>query len=123
MVVGEESQRAWWTFAGEGANASLAPALAESLQLAVDHDDRALYFDVSLTLEAIAQAIRELQTRPASMLLPNIAEAAISGLKFSECLPIGLAHCLLQRRLQNVAGIEHVLREEVVAVGACINEH
>jgi ATP-dependent helicase Lhr and Lhr-like helicase len=44
---------------------------------------------------------------------PAVDEAAIDGLKFSECLPIELATEMLERRLQDVDATRRVLEEHV----------
>lgn len=113
LIQQEGSQSKWWTFAGQGANASIAPRLAHLLQTNVDYDDLAINIDGELNAEQFAQAFRELRTCPAADLLPSIDEAAISGIKFSECLPPALATRMLQSRLQDISGIEHVVRDEV----------
>ena len=113
FVQQEDSQSKWWTFAGQGANASITPRLARLLQANVDYDDLAINFDGALDVEQFAQAFRELQTCPATELFPEIDEAAISGIKFSECLPPTLATRMLQSRLQDISGIEHVVRNEI----------
>ena len=113
FIQSEDSQFKWWTFAGQGANASLAPSIASLLQADADPDDLAINLAGNLTSDQIAQAMRELRTCPSNEHLPSIDEAAISGIKFSECLPPALATRMLQLRLQDITGIGHVLREEV----------
>lgn len=114
IVIKEgDSQFKWWTFAGQGTNASLVPTLAGLVQATVNYDDLAINFESDVPIERIGEALRELRTRSAADLLPSVEEAAISGIKFSECLPVPLATQMLQTRLQNVAGIEHTLQDEV----------
>jgi len=44
---------------------------------------------------------------------PAVDEAAIDGLKFSECLPIELAMEMLERRFQEPDAIRRILEEHV----------
>ena len=44
---------------------------------------------------------------------PTVDEAAIEGLKFSECLPLDLATEMLERRLQDQESTRRVLEEQV----------
>jgi ATP-dependent helicase Lhr and Lhr-like helicase len=44
---------------------------------------------------------------------PAIDEAAIDGLKFSECLPTELAIEMLESRLQEPNATRHILKEDV----------
>ena len=45
-----------------------------------------------------------------SEMIPLIDEAAIEGLKFSECLPLNFALDMLRARLQDPAAVRHALR-------------
>ncbi|MFM9960787.1 MAG: DEAD/DEAH box helicase [Planctomycetaceae bacterium] len=119
IVIKEgDSQFKWWTFAGQGTNASLVPTLAGLMQATVDYDDLAINFESDVPIERIGDALRELRTRSAVDLLPSVEETAISGIKFSECLPPALATRMLQSRLQDISGIEHVIRDEVEFVAS-----
>ena len=88
------------------------------MQATVDYDDLAINFESDVPIERIADALRDLRTRSAADLLPSVEEAAISGIKFSECLPPALATQMLQSRLQNISGIEHLVRDEVEFVAS-----
>ena len=91
----------------------MVPTLAGLVQATVDYDDLAINFESDVPIKRIGEALRELRTQSAADLLPSVEESAITGIKFSECLPVPLATQMLQTRLQNVAGIAHALQEEV----------
>ena len=57
------------------------------------------------SLPAIEGAVRELASRDHSTLAPAVEEAALEGLKFSQCLPKELALATLVSRLRDVAAI------------------
>lgn len=111
IVIDSDGFAVWWTFAGQGANASLASALSESTHIRVEHDSFALMFEELIELRAIQRAIDHLQTRDTCELLPDVDERAIQGLKFSECLPENMAVMMLQLRLQDLTGIRKSLKQ------------
>lgn len=100
----------WWTFGGARANATLAHELTSVFGRKVRHDSFALEFPSDQKIQDVEHAITELRQKPPAQMLPAIDEAAIDGLKFSECLPNELALEMLSRRLQDVAATTHVLQ-------------
>ncbi|MEZ5941181.1 MAG: DEAD/DEAH box helicase [Planctomycetaceae bacterium] len=108
---GGESE--WWTFGGSRVNATLARELSRETQNKVDHDSFTLTFHSSLKLQDVERAINSIRQGDASIMCPSVEEAAIEGLKFSECLPIELAIEMLERRLQDTDATRHVLQEHV----------
>ena len=106
-------QTEWWTFGGSRANATLARQLAQETRHKVDHDSFTLTFDPSLKLQDVQQAITEIRDRDALDMFPAVDEAAIDGLKFSECLSVALATQMLERRLQDTPSTAKVLQETV----------
>jgi len=103
----------WWTFGGNRANATLANQLAMELGGRVDHDSFALTFDSSLKMQSVEEAINVLQQEDISEMRPAIDDAAIEGIKFSECLPVKLATEMLERRLHDLQATTHVLTQEI----------
>jgi ATP-dependent helicase Lhr and Lhr-like helicase len=104
---------AWWTFAGDRANAALAAALTRLLKSPVSHDAFRLAIPAPVAMEKVLGAIERLSSLPHSEFLPEIDEKALEGLKFSDCLPLDLALRLLQRRLQDEHGITQTLARPV----------
>ena len=62
-VVAENGSVTWWTFAGQKANAALAPALASVTHVSAVSDNLGIEFERALPLEAVRQAIEELGSR------------------------------------------------------------
>ena len=61
--------------------------------------------------------IDKLRDMDSASIAPEIADEAIVGLKFSECLPKELAAQVLQRRTCDREAVETVLEERLVVVG------
>ena len=113
VVMDATGETAWWTFAGHAANACLAPALSQATQSKVDFDSFTLQFESHVSTETIDQAIRDLPAHDAAGFLPNIDQAALEGLKFSECLPQDLALDVLRSRLQDTEAAHSALTRPV----------
>ena len=56
-VVAENGGVTWWTFAGQKANAALAPALASVTHVSAASDNLGIEFERALPLDAVQQAI------------------------------------------------------------------
>ena len=103
----------WWTFGGIRANAAIARQLSQAAHCRVDHDSFPLSFESSAKLQDAEEAIRGIGQQDAESMCPEIDDSAIDGLKFSECLPHELAVEILERRLQDLNAVRHVLAEPV----------
>jgi ATP-dependent Lhr-like helicase len=112
-VAGPDSEAAWWTFAGEKGNASLAPALADASHSRVTPDSFAIRFEQRVSLSDVERAIAEVRSKNPAELLPAVDEEAIDGLKFAECLPAELALHAMQQRLWDRAAVESVISRPV----------
>ena len=110
VVVAEDGSVTWWTFAGQKANAALAPALASLTQVSATSDNLGIEFERALPLEAVRQAIEELGSRNPGMLPPAVSPEALKGMKFSDCLPPALAVHVLGMRNRDPMAVEHTLR-------------
>jgi ATP-dependent helicase Lhr and Lhr-like helicase len=106
----------WWTFGGFRANLTLIPKLAELARCSIRIDNFALRFEDGVGLEAAEEAIRKLTNVDAQALRPWIDESALTGLKFSACLPVEMATRLLAERLADTDGARHVLKKEMATV-------
>ncbi|MHB8973732.1 MAG: DEAD/DEAH box helicase [Pirellulaceae bacterium] len=113
VLTGPDSGTQWWTFAGFRANACIAPHLAQLTQQTTTHDSLAIRFGTTLLPDELDRAIRELRSVNAADLVPAIEPAAVEGLKFSECLPPGLAIQVLQSRTRDPVGVSTLLREPI----------
>lgn len=103
----------WWTFGGNLANATMANELTRICGKKIGQDSFFLEFPSDHKMQDAENAINELRERVPAEMLPEVDEAAIDGLKFSECLPKELALEMLGRRLQDTAATTHVLQETV----------
>jgi ATP-dependent Lhr-like helicase len=106
----------WWTFAGTRANAALAGELSMLCGGRVDHDALAITVEGAETLTATEGAVRKLGSRDPSSVAPAVDEAALQGLKFSQCLPKELALATLASRLRDVASVRAVLSQPMRVV-------
>ncbi len=99
----------WWTFAGTRANATLAGELSRACGGRVEHDALAIAVEGVEGLAAIEEAVRQLGSRDVSTMEPQVEDAALDGLKFSECLPPELGFLTLSSRLRDETAIGNVL--------------
>lgn len=106
----------WWTFAGTRANATLAGELSRLCGGRIDHDALTITVEEAESVSAIERAVRELSQREPVSMAPSVEEAAIEGLKFSECLPKELALTMLAARLRDESAIRTVLSQPVRVV-------
>ena len=113
VVVAENGSVTWWTFAGQKANAALAPALASLTHVSAASDNLGIEFEQALPLETVRQAIEEMGSGDTSTLLPAVSSEALEGMKFSDCLPPALAIHVLGMRNRDPLAAKHVLREPI----------
>lgn len=113
VVAGQDGGVAWWTFAGQGANASLVPALAEAARSSLTCDSLTITFESPVPVGHVERAIEDLRAGEAGEFRPNIDPAAVEGLKFSECLPVEFAVHVLQARARDVRALDDMLRQPV----------
>jgi ATP-dependent Lhr-like helicase len=99
------------TLAGTRANATLAGELFRPCGGRVDHDALAITVEGAESVAAVEQAVRPLTEADASGLLPQVEEAALEGLKFSECLPTELALATLASRLRDEPAVRAILSQ------------
>lgn len=119
VVVRDQNEPAeWWTFAGSGANATLAYELSQATQSAVDHNSFTVTLQSHVSFKTIAQVLGELRAGDVSKMHVAVDEQAIEGLKFSACLPHDLALDMLQSRLSDPPSVQRVLQQPVRFVWA-----
>jgi ATP-dependent Lhr-like helicase len=109
VVTDQQGGAEWWTFAGIGANATLAHELAQMTHSPVRHDSFSLTLAPHVSFNTLEHALAELRTRDVSLLRPVVDEHAIAGLKFSACLPHDLASDMLSTRLCEPAATSSAL--------------
>ncbi|MFM7165473.1 MAG: DEAD/DEAH box helicase [Planctomycetaceae bacterium] len=103
----------WYTFAGTRANLAIAAGLRRLLQAPVRSNAISLTIDRCTDLQAVQLAIEKLRSLSPESLLPEIEPAAISGLKFSDCLSPDLAGAMLQQRYSDHDAVRVCLTESV----------
>ncbi len=113
VVSAENDEPEWWTFAGTGANATLAYELSRVTKSHVTHDSFTVTFESHVSLQTIAPALAELRARDVSELRGPVDEHAMQGLKFSECLPRDLALDMLRSRLCDPPATSCVLEQSI----------
>lgn len=106
----------WYTFAGTRANLAIAAGLQRLLQAPVRSGTIAVTIDTGSTVQSVCAAIEQLRRQPVEWLLPEIEEAAITGLKFSDCLSPALSRAMLQQRYADPEALRACLAEPVLIV-------
>ncbi|MFV1965975.1 MAG: hypothetical protein ACC628_11160 [Pirellulaceae bacterium] len=104
-----DSELTWWTFAGNGANATIANELAHITRSRVDHDNFTLTFATHVDTADLERTVDELRTREVAELRPSIDDRAIDGLKFSACLSRDLGMHVLEQRLLDRPAVSDLL--------------
>ena len=110
MITESGGDVRWWTWAGFRANSTLAATIADLVDGAQRIDD------VSIRLRNdVTPALWRAATADASerLCLPEVDDAAVDGLKFSEALPRSLAVATLAARLTDLVSARTVLDESV----------
>ncbi len=95
----------WWTFGGTRANATLASELSRLCGGRFDHDAFVITAEGAIGAGAVENAVRELALSDPSTMTPVVEEAALDGLKFSQCLPPKLGLATLAMRLRDETAI------------------
>jgi ATP-dependent helicase Lhr and Lhr-like helicase len=113
VVSAGDGETEWWTFGGNRANATLAQQLSQQTASKVRHDSFTLTFEAAVKLQDVQRAIAKIRQHDVTEMRPAVDEAAIDGLKFSECLPAELAIEMLELRIQEPKATRHVLKEDV----------
>lgn len=109
VLVNADAEVTWWTFAGIGANASLAFALSQTIQSRVGHESFGLSFESHTRPTDLEQAIRDLSECSIHEIFPSVDESSLQSLKFSKCLHKELAVHILQTRLRDESGIREAV--------------
>ncbi len=106
VVVREGGDVIWWTWAGHRANATLRATLGPLSDPAQRTDALHLRLRNDLDAQTWRKAVQNLP-----VLLPEVDQRALNGLKFSAALPVDLALDTLQSRMADAVSAGQVLRE------------
>ncbi|EST36855.1 ATP-dependent helicase [Streptomycetaceae bacterium MP113-05] len=112
LVARQGDDVRWWTWAGYRANATLGATLASIADPVQRPTDVSLRLRADLTPEKWRTALQSAQAGPA-LVLPEVDQRAVRGLKFSAALPSRLAVATLSARLADFDGARTVLSEPV----------
>ncbi|MEU4615301.1 DEAD/DEAH box helicase [Streptomyces umbrinus] len=110
LVARQGNDVRWWTWAGYRANATLAATLASIADPVQRPTDCYLRLREDLSPDMWRAALNAAQAGPA-LVLPDIDQRAVRGLKFSSALPQRLAVATLSARLADFDGARAVLAE------------
>lgn len=113
VVINQQGEPQWWTFAGQRANATLVAAMSETTKSRVGHDSFVLSFEPSVSLADVERAVHGLRSPDLAELSPAVDERALDGLKFADCLPTELALHALQARMSDQEGVRLLRRAPV----------
>jgi ATP-dependent helicase Lhr and Lhr-like helicase len=109
VVAGSDGDLRWWTWAGYRVNATLKATLGE----AADSSQRVGDLLIRLRGDLRASTWPEVRALSDHLVLPDVDEKALTGLKFSEALPKHLAVATLATRLADLEHAADVLAESV----------
>jgi ATP-dependent Lhr-like helicase len=107
VIAGTDGDLRWWTWAGYQVNATLKATLGE----VADQSARVSDLFIRLRGDLRASAWPSVRALGEHLVLPEVDEKALTGLKFSEALPRNLAVATLARRLADLEDAASVLRE------------
>jgi len=112
LVARQGDDVRWWTWAGYRANATLGATLASIADPVQRPSDVSLRLRADLTPEKWRAALQSAQAG-LPLVLPEVDQRAVRGLKFSAALPPRLAVATLSARLSDFDGAHAVLSEPV----------
>jgi ATP-dependent Lhr-like helicase len=108
IISRSDSDLRWWTWAGYRVNATLKATLGGLADEAQGIDDVTIRLRADLRPSIWRSLVDELEGR---LVLPEVDEKALAGLKFSEALPRHLAVATLAARLADLENAKSVLLE------------
>ena len=108
VIVRDDDDVRWWTWAGYRANATLAATLSHLTDSVQRFDDASIRMRGDLSLEMWKAGTAGAAER---LCLPEVDQRALAGLKFSEALPERLATATLAARLADLDSAAQVLAE------------
>ncbi|MDV5148967.1 DEAD/DEAH box helicase [Streptomyces sp. SBC-4] len=110
LVVRRGNDVRWWTWAGYRANATLGATLGSIADPVQRPTDCFVRLREDLTQDMWQTALKAAETGPA-LVLPDVDQRAVAGLKFSAALPLRLATATVAARLADFEGARAALSE------------
>ncbi|MGW1116271.1 DEAD/DEAH box helicase [Streptomyces tanashiensis] len=110
LVVRQGNDVRWWTWAGYRANATLGATLGSIADPVQRPTDCYVRLREDLTQDMWRSVLTAARTGPA-LVLPDVDQRAVAGLKFSAALPLRLATATVAARLADFEGARAALSE------------
>ncbi|MFC7965839.1 DEAD/DEAH box helicase [Streptomyces cinereoruber] len=111
LVVRQGNDVRWWTWAGYRANATLGATLGSIADPVQRPTDCYVRLREDLTQNMWRSALKAAESGPA-LVLPDVDQRAVAGLKFSAALPLRLATATVAARLADFEGARAALSEQ-----------
>ncbi|WP_432061643.1 DEAD/DEAH box helicase [Streptomyces sp. S1] len=111
LVVRQGNDVRWWTWAGYRSNATLGATLGSIADPVQRPTDCYVRLREDLTQDMWRSALRAAGSGPA-LVLPDVDQRAVAGLKFSAALPLRLATATVAARLADFEGARAALSEQ-----------
>ena len=109
LISGTDGDLRWWTWAGYRVNATLKATLGD----VADTSQRVNDLSIRLRGDLHASTWPAVRSLRDQLVLPEVDEKALTGMKFSEALPRHLAIATLANRLADLVHASAVLAEPV----------
>jgi ATP-dependent Lhr-like helicase len=110
VISGSDDDLRWWTWGGYRANATLRATLGSLADESQRVSDMSIRLRADLRPGTWVQAVEELRDR---LVLPEVDDRALAGLKFSDALPRHLAAATLAARLADLDHAADLLSETI----------
>ncbi|MFJ5933623.1 DEAD/DEAH box helicase [Streptomyces sp. NPDC093071] len=111
LVVRQGNDVRWWTWAGYRSNATLGATLGSIADPVQRPTDCYVRLREDLTQHMWRSALKAAGSGPA-LVLPDVDQRAVAGLKFSAALPLRLAMATVAARLADFEGARAALSEQ-----------
>jgi ATP-dependent Lhr-like helicase len=116
LVGGGDGETTWWTFAGLGANATLAAALSEITQSKVTFQDLSLSFESNVRQFEVERAVAAIRENGVDEYHPVVDEDSFEALKFSDCLPEDIKRRIIWKRCEEASAVQEILKLPIRSV-------
>ena len=112
-VVSSPDGVAWWTFAGDRANAAIRQRMMELIGSNVRSDGFSVSVEDPVSPTTLSKAVEDIRQHNAKDLVVDVANDMLEGLKFTSCLPEQVAKGILRARLADQSALASAIAEPV----------
>ncbi len=102
---------AWWTFAGDCANAAIRQRIMGLIRSNVRSDGFSVAAEDPIPPTILSRAVEGIRQLDAKELVVDVADDMLKGLKFTSCLPEEVAKDVLRARLADQSALASALAE------------